>query len=104
MTQPVRVGFGWSSQERAWVLYIISPGLELSELSVSWPEAVAPPSLLERYDTLAELGYAVVQGGPEAWEWSEVADDRGEVFLLAYAEVRPLTDREVTEQAALGPG
>lgn len=92
-------GCGWSGPDRRWELYIVTPGLERSA-AVAWPDVVAPPTLLDRFDALARLGYAVVEGGPEAWEWTERLDEQGRMLLVATTEVRPLRLDElpVTEE------
>lgn len=95
VTGATRAGFGWSPDDDEWVLRIVRPELELSPLAVSWPETTAPPGLMERYDALATLGYAVVEGGPKAWTWAEAMDDEGRAILIAYTEVRPLRADEL---------
>ncbi|MGW1039645.1 DUF6303 family protein [Streptomyces sp. NPDC002547] len=95
----VTAGFGWSPEEGMWVLRLASPELQLEPVAWTWPAVAGPPSLMDRYDALAELGYAVVQGGPEAWRWTEHVDEEGRPYLMALTEVRPLTDREVADYA-----
>jgi hypothetical protein len=71
-----------------WELYVVTDGT-----SLKWPEhffkRTAPvPTVQERTDALALLGYAVADGA--AWEWGERptgVTDR--VKLLAAIEVRP---------------
>ncbi|MEV0209434.1 DUF6303 family protein [Streptomyces sp. NPDC050788] len=99
-----RAGIGWAAEENAWVLHLVRPELELEPISVAWPEHSGPPSLLDRYDALAELGFAVVQGGPEAWEWVEKADEQGRPYVFGWTEVRPLTDREVAARVEAQDG
>ncbi|AVH59718.1 MULTISPECIES: DUF6303 family protein [Streptomyces] len=95
-------GFGWSPDNGGeWALHLARPDLSgLSPLSVTWPGQVGPPSLMQRYDALAALGYAVVRGGPEAWTWTEGADEQGNVMLAACTEVRPLGVEELPADGA----
>lgn len=76
-----------------WFLRLVTAvddDVALSTRAVQWPPDAAPPSLLERYDALTTLGYEVVQGGPEAWAWSECLAMNGNIFLAGHAEVRPV--------------
>ncbi|MFJ2259937.1 DUF6303 family protein [Streptomyces sp. NPDC087844] len=93
----MRAVLGWSAEE-GWIVKIVRPELELSPLAVTWPGATEPPGLGERYDALAMLGYAVVQGGPEAWDWHEGLGPAGQMFLAAYAEVRLIEAQELSTQ------
>ncbi|MFF5004114.1 hypothetical protein ACFY3G_14865 [Streptomyces phaeochromogenes] len=92
---------GWFP-DRGWHVQIVPPDYELSPIMVLMPEAVGPPSLAERYDALATLGYVVVRGGPEAWDWLEGVGPMGETFVMAYTEVRPLRLDELPAMEA-GP-
>ncbi|MFE5296411.1 DUF6303 family protein [Streptomyces sp. NPDC056632] len=88
----------WSAEDGgSWMLHIARPGLEeLSPVVARWPGRVwPPPSLLDRYDALEQLGFAVVEGGAEAWHWRESIDPDGEFFLHAATEVRPLVREDV---------
>lgn len=61
-----------------------------------WESSPTPPALLARYDALAVLGFAVIEGGTDAWQWREVsADDDGIDRLMALIEIRPLTAEEL---------
>jgi len=72
-----------------WELYVVTDGTNLE-----WPERTfgrtAPvPTLQERADALALLGYRVA--GDATWEWQEIPSgvmDR--VELLASVDVQPL--------------
>ncbi|MEU9641508.1 DUF6303 family protein [Streptomyces sp. NPDC048188] len=97
-----RAGFGWSGEDGLWHLRIVRPEIEQSPLEVVWDSATAPPSLADRYDGLATLGFAVVEGGPAAWVWSEELDDAGRTHLIAVTEVRPLTDEEAAVRLGVG--
>ncbi|GAB1329859.1 DUF6303 family protein [Streptomyces sennicomposti] len=79
-----------------WILYLALSDLSrMSLIAVSWPGRSGPPSLLERYDALATLGYAVTEGGPNAWLWHEGLDDQGNAVVIAYTTVRPLRREEL---------
>lgn len=86
---------GWDSEREGgrWVLRIAyANGDEpaLSTLAVEWPDAAGPPSLLDRYDALATLGFEVLEGGPGAWSWTEGMTDDGRPLLAGHADVRPV--------------
>lgn len=66
---------------------------------VAWPPRPVPVSLVERYDALAAIGFAVVQGGPDAWTWRQATDDQGRTYLVGATAVRPLTDAEAADSA-----
>ncbi|MFC8265398.1 DUF6303 family protein [Streptomyces cinereoruber] len=83
--------------EGGWKLHLVTDEWEASPAVASWPEAVGPPSLLDRYDALAALGYTVVEGGPEAWQWRERMQEGGHSCLYAYTSVRPLVLADMTE-------
>ncbi|MFI6895276.1 hypothetical protein ACIBM4_14280 [Streptomyces sp. NPDC050256] len=78
---------------------------QFSPMAVQWTRAWPPPSLLERYDGLAQLGFAVVAGGPEAWRWREETTEQGEFMLAGLADIRPLLadDVDALDRAAAGP-
>ncbi|WP_411076651.1 DUF6303 family protein [Streptomyces sp. cmx-10-25] len=78
-----------------WTLHLVTGDWELSPARARWPEAVAPPSLMSRYDALAALGYAVTEGGPDAWQWQEKLDEDGRMFFFGYTAVRPLVLKDV---------
>jgi hypothetical protein len=78
---------------------MVTPDLALSPLGITWPDA-GPPSLMQRYDALASLGYAVVEGGPGAWEWTERLGEHGRPLLVGLTAVRPL---RADELPPLGP-
>ncbi|MGV9281642.1 DUF6303 family protein [Streptomyces sp. NPDC003730] len=98
----IRAGFGWSGEDGLWHLRIVRPEIEQSPLKLVWDSATAPPSLADRYDGLASLGFAVVEGGPAAWEWCEEMDDAGRTHLIAVTEVRPLTADEAAVRLGAG--
>jgi hypothetical protein len=70
-------------------------------VSVGWEKARVP-SLMERYDALAYLGYAVIEGGAEAWKWREGVMDDGSTCLGADALIRPLEAEESAARGARG--
>lgn len=84
---------------------IVTGSEEFSPVAVQWPRIWPPPSLLERYDGLAQLGFAVVTGGPEAWRWHEEATEQGEFVLGGIADIRPLLadDVDAIDRASAGP-
>ncbi|WP_405797231.1 DUF6303 family protein [Streptomyces sp. NBC_01506] len=104
--EPTRAAMRWcvddGDTEPSWGLHILVDSAEVSLMTARWPDALCPPTLLDRYDALAVLGYAVVRGGPEAWEWLETLDAAGGMFLAAYAEVRPLRVDELISEDAEG--
>ncbi|WP_432104879.1 hypothetical protein [Streptomyces sp. bgisy091] len=80
----------WSATEPdRWELRTITPEGALSALVSVWPTPY-PPSLLERYDALAAIGFAVVEGGADAWTWRETLDDDGALLLVGGAGIRPV--------------
>ncbi|GHC26969.1 MULTISPECIES: DUF6303 family protein [Streptomyces rochei group] len=91
----------WSGEDGMWQLRIIRPEIEVSPMTIVWEDAVRPPTLADRYDGLADLGYAVVTGGPDAWKWTETLDDVGRTYLSGITEVRPLTVAEAAERTGL---
>lgn len=95
MNEATRAALAWDSRNGEWSLQIIRPEWTASPMVVSWPATSGPPSLLERYDALAGLGFAVVEGGPQAWEWTEAMDDQGAPLLVGYTAVRPLRGDEL---------
>jgi hypothetical protein len=82
-----------------WTLSTMGRDGEQSDGHLRWEEP-APPTLLERYNALATLGFAVVKGGPGAWRWHEQLGDDGAMFLSAVADVRPLTASDVLTEDA----
>jgi hypothetical protein len=70
-------------------------------MSVGW-ERPQLPSLMERYDALTYMGYAVAEGGPEAWTWREGAMSDGSPCLLGEALIRPLTPEEMALPGSVG--
>lgn len=104
MNQPTRAALAWDSGNSEWSLRIIRPEWTASPMVVSWPVTSGPPSLLERYDALAGLGFAVVEGGPQAWEWTEAMDDQGAPLLVGYTAVRPLRGDELAADDGLTIG
>ncbi|MEV6752372.1 DUF6303 family protein [Streptomyces sp. NPDC051214] len=86
---------GWDCEYEGgrWLLRVAygeGDDLELSTLAADWPDAVGPPSLLDRYDALAALGFEVVEGGPGAWSWVEGMAPGGGLLLAGHAAVRPV--------------
>ncbi|MEU8532079.1 DUF6303 family protein [Streptomyces parvulus] len=96
-------GFGWSGEHEVWELVLADPETGLTS-GLEWDDGAGPPSLMDRYDALAGLGYAVVQGGPEAWQWVEKLDEEGRLHLYATTEIRPLTAEELALQGAPAEG
>lgn len=78
----------------AWSLSTMTDSAQQSGCYARWTEPFPPP-LAERYDALASQGFAVVQGGPEAWRWREWIGDDGRGYLGALADIRPLTAADV---------
>lgn len=88
----------WSAEKDpagSWYLYVADKHGESSDLVATWESAPRPPTLLERYDALAVLGFAVVEGGVEAWKWREAAGDDGENYFMGTADIRPLRVHEL---------
>lgn len=88
----------WSTEqhpEGVWTLRIADADGEVAELVATWAADASLPPLLTRYDALAELGYAVVTGGVEAWEWRERTGDEGGTYFLGHTAIRPLLAEEV---------
>ena len=80
-----------------WRLYLGLDDETLFPISITWGFA-GMPSLMDRYDALRYMGYAVTEGGPEAWKWQEGALSDGSPGLLGVAEIRPLTAAEEQTQ------
>ncbi|WP_322984643.1 DUF6303 family protein [Streptomyces sp. S584] len=79
-----------------WSVHVINEnGLPTSDMAYKWVSGSPPPPLLDRYDALASLGYAVVDGGIGSWGWHELPPDRGRTKLVAMADVRRLRPDEV---------
>ncbi|GAA2218862.1 DUF6303 family protein [Streptomyces indiaensis] len=79
-----------------WRLFLGHDDESVFPICVGWDFA-RMPSLMERYDALRYMGFAVCEGGPEAWKWQEGALPNGSAGLLGVTEIRPLTAAE--EQA-----
>jgi len=102
--QPKYAIVAWGTRPPApeqgqWFLCLELEDGELMPVSIGW-ELPRMPSLMERYDALAYLGYAVVEGGAEAWEWTEGTCGDGSPVLGGRALIRPLTPEEA---GAVGP-
>ncbi|KOT94006.1 hypothetical protein ADK87_31445 [Streptomyces sp. NRRL F-4711] len=70
-----------------WELYIVTDRMSLDWPEYSFGRSGPVPTLQERADALAQLGYAVTDGA--AWEWQECSTgvmDR--VELLASVDVQ----------------
>ncbi|MBM7091040.1 hypothetical protein JTP67_21350 [Streptomyces sp. S12] len=76
-------------KEGHWLLCLFYEDGERLPAHCVW-EGQRVPSLMERYDALAAIGYAVVDGGAEAWGWHETVTEHGTPVLCAEARVRPL--------------
>lgn len=88
-------GLGWDAEHKGgrWVLRVataVGEDVRLSTTALEWPSGASLPSLLDRYDALATLGYEVVQGGPGAWTWTEGMTHDGQPLLVGHTEVRPV--------------
>lgn len=87
---------GWDAEHEGgrWLLRIVSAvgdDVAMSSVGVEWSATMSgPPSLLDRYDALAELGFEVVHGGAEAWAWAEGMTASGCPLLAGHTEVRPV--------------
>ncbi|MGW5332404.1 DUF6303 family protein [Streptomyces bauhiniae] len=71
-----------------WELYVVTDGTSLDWPEHSFARTMPVPTLQERTDALALLGYSVAGGA--TWEWQEMpsgAMDR--VELLAAVDVQP---------------
>ncbi|MET7731220.1 DUF6303 family protein [Streptomyces sp. NPDC005402] len=79
-----------------WRLFLGLANETVFPINITWSFS-RMPSLMERYDALRYLGYAVFDGGPEAWKWQEGALADGSPGLLGVTDIRPLTAAE--EQA-----
>lgn len=84
----------WSTlviPEGAWTLTTVIDGAG-SEAWVNWDDK-APPTLAERKEGLAALGFTVVDDSPDAWTWHEgLREGLGDLLVLAAAtKIRPLT-------------
>ncbi|MBT2450927.1 hypothetical protein J7F03_28405 [Streptomyces sp. ISL-43] len=78
----------------AWTLHIVDTDGTMSDVLISWPVTAAPLPLLSRYDALALIGFASIQGGVEAWQWNERGGADGGSYWVGTTAVRPLTDDE----------
>ncbi|MFF8843803.1 DUF6303 family protein [Streptomyces sp. NPDC015127] len=87
MTHSARLS---NSYEGEWELYVVTDSLN----SRDWPDhdfgrSVPVPTLLERVEALASLGYLIADGA--LWEWQELPSGHAErVRLLAAVDVRPI--------------
>lgn len=101
MAAPEDVRFAalvWSDHTKpggVWTLSLVTAEGEQSGNYLEWDEGAGLPSLLDRYDALASLGFTVVEGGPEGWRWKEQMDDAGKPLLGGLADIRPLAAAEV---------
>jgi hypothetical protein len=84
----------WSTfytPEGCWSMHLADGEGEESEVRARWDSRSTPPTLLERYDALAALGLAVVEGGAEAWQWTEQYDEEsGQSFWIGRTRIRAL--------------
>ncbi|CAM5466480.1 DUF6303 family protein [Streptomyces abikoensis] len=76
-----------------WRVYVVLFG-EVEWPTFEWERAEPVPTLAERAQALARLGYEVA---PECcWEWTEdsevLGDPASRVKLIAAAQVQPLPD------------
>jgi hypothetical protein len=90
----------WSrdyDDDGCWSLHILDGQGETSPMLARWESSPTPPALLARYDALAVLGFAVVEGGVEAWEWHEISDDDDSsvCHFMGLVEIRPLGVEEL---------
>jgi hypothetical protein len=87
----------WEISEQApdgqWRLFLGFEDETVHPVCIGW-DFSRMPSLMERYDALTYMGYAVVEGGPEAWHWREGTLSDGSAGLLGVADIRPLTLEE----------
>ncbi|MGW4752001.1 DUF6303 family protein [Streptomyces chartreusis] len=91
--------------EGQWRLFLGFDDETVHPVCVGW-DFRRMPSLMERYDALAYMGYAVTEGGPEAWRWREAALPDGTAGLLGVADIRPLTlaEADAHQVRATSPG
>jgi hypothetical protein len=88
----------WEDDRRpapGWTLRVADEDGDVLALTASWSGTPEPPPLLTRYDALATLGFAVLEGGTEAWEWREYTGDEGTAYFLGRTEIRQLRADEV---------
>lgn len=100
---PIAAIVGWGEHSvppGMWWLRLIMSDETYSDDVIVW-DSPNPPSLLERYDRLAFLGYAALEGGPQAWKWYEELSDRGGLLVAAITRIRPLTDAEAADRAGV---
>ncbi|MFD5105710.1 DUF6303 family protein [Streptomyces cinereoruber] len=76
-----------------WTLHLVDENGVTSDALMQWEPSPVPIPLLSRYDALALFGFAVVEGGAEAWTWSEATEGEG-TYFVGVTPVRPLTDAE----------
>ncbi|MEE1755628.1 DUF6303 family protein [Streptomyces sp. SP18CS02] len=70
-----------------WHLYVALPNTSRMWPEWEWPRGIPTPTLAERDEALAALGYEVVPGAE--WDWCEDSDGPGSpVRLLAAVAVR----------------
>ncbi|MEV4863092.1 DUF6303 family protein [Streptomyces ossamyceticus] len=113
--QTNRVGITWDGASRyfaalarrdtpdapgPWTLHLIDETDNTTEPLVSWDPSPLPVPLVARYDALASMGFAVVQGGVEAWKWRELDGEDGGTSFMGVTEVRPLRPDEVAPATA----
>ncbi|MGW0774555.1 DUF6303 family protein [Streptomyces sp. NPDC002835] len=95
----------WSTEVACWQLLILTADDEPGLFHVTWPEwqvQDGPPTLLMRYDALAQLGYVVMAGGPDAWR--PLHDDDGMPIPSAtFTAVRLLGADELTAEPLPDP-
>lgn len=84
----------------AWTLHLVTEDGEMSEALMQWDPSPLPIPLEARYDALALMGFAVVTGGVEAWEWHEREGENGGGYFVGMTPVRPLRDDERAATAA----
>lgn len=90
--------------EGGWSLHIADQDGEMSDALVVWDPSPTFVSLLDRYDALASLGFAVVEGGGAAWEWKEHDDGQGGTHWAGTTGIRPLRADELPSTAPVPAG
>ncbi|MFE9481464.1 hypothetical protein ACFYNM_23010 [Streptomyces spororaveus] len=78
----------------AWTLHIVDEDGQMTEALMQWPVTAAPLPLLSRYDALALIGFAPIEGGVAAWAWREGCGENGGSYWVGSTAVRPLTAEE----------
>ncbi|WP_405999833.1 DUF6303 family protein [Streptomyces sp. NBC_00829] len=73
-----------------WHLYVVLPDTGGVWPQLVWPAGASAPTLAERDEALAALGYEIVPGA--AWQWCETSDTPDDpsatVWLYASVTVR----------------